>query len=510
MLPGNSQGPFVTIMASVDSVPTPAAQAEPPFAAEGLLARVLQNSFWLFNSSVLVRLLNLARSILLARLLMPEDFGLFGLASSIIGFTLVFGDVGIGLSLLYRRDPEDEYKSTAFWMNLTLSSLLLGAVTIASPLLSSIYARRELIPILVVLATAFWCQVAAVVHRNLLRRELRFRALAAVDAVASAVSFGVAVALASWGGGVWAFVLSLLTGNVVSLVLLWWSSGWSPTWRWSRSASKEIGIFSGWYLGAVLASYLAVGFDKLLIGKWLGMADLGHYVIAYDFSIVLSTVFTAPLLQAIVPELTQLREEPAKFWTLYSDYCRLAALVLAPVFGIVWVSAGDIFPLVFGAKWMASVLPFQFLATFMLLRSILGDSFAATGRYDLSVRLSLGLFVFGVFGIWFSVRYGVNAVAAVVSLVCVFAYIVALRMTSGSLRIYGVILRNSFPFAIAAVFSTLVGSGAREMCKGFPEPKYWMAVVPALFMLASYAALTRRSLRGVIALWRAPTRAGAG
>jgi PST family polysaccharide transporter len=481
-------------MAPVDSVPATNAPTEVPSSAQGLLPRVLQNSFWLFNSSAVVRLLNLARSIILARLLVPEDFGLFGLASSIIGFTLVFGDVGIGLSLLYRRDPEDDYKSTAFWMNATLASLLLGAVAIASPLLSSLYARRELIPILIVLATAFWCQIAAVVHRNLLRRELRFRALAAVEAAVSVVSFVVAAALAFWGGGVWAFVLSLLAGNTLSLILLWWVSGWSPAWRWSRAASKEIGVFSGWYLTATLVFYLAFSLDRLLIGKFLGLQYLGWYVLAADMSIALVSAFTAPLQNALLPELAALRENPPRFWDAYLSVSRAAACLVAPLIFAAILVAPVLLPAVFGAKWALSIDVFRIFAAYILLRSVIGDPFGAWGRYDLSFRLGLKLVAFSAVGIVLAMRWGIEGVAGTIAALSLTAVLVAVYQTGSRSALVGLIKNCLPPILLAAATAFLAWGAWRLAERILPPAPLVLALAAAALHLTAYVVFYNRQL----------------
>jgi len=209
-----------------------------------LLPRILHGTFWMLNSNLFGRVLSLARGVILARLLFPDDFGLFNLANVVIGFTAMFSDIGAGAFLVYSQDEVQEHVDTAFWANLGIASLLGGVVLVSAPVMARIYHRRDLIPVLMVLAISLWVQIVTTVHRNLVRRELRFRALAIVDALIALCTFLAAVALA-WGGyGVWAFVLSGLIANVISAFLLFYIYPWYPRFRFfPRFVSRAGAIF---------------------------------------------------------------------------------------------------------------------------------------------------------------------------------------------------------------------------------------------------------------------------
>jgi len=457
-----------------------------------ILPRVLRNSFWLFNSSVVVRLLNLGRTILLARLLLPEDFGLFGLANSVIGFTAIFGDVGIGTSLIYQHEMDRRYQNTAFWMNFAVISLLLIALIVAAPLVSSIYTRPELRLVLIVLAIAFWVQVVGVVHRNLLRRQLRFGALAITEVVASIASFSVAVALAWHGKGVWAFVCALLAANIASFLSIWILSRWTPRWEWSHAALKDIGVFSGWYLAAAIVHYFAYGLDRFLVGKFLGFAVLGPYVLANDLSLALLGSTLLPIAQSSIPELATLRIHPAKFWTSYLQFSRLTALLGFLIALGVLVATPVLLPAVFGPNWKASVVPFQIFVAWIYVRAALGDPCTALGRYDLSFRIGLGLLVFGSALIPVALHFGVSWVAVVVSLISLAGVMVSVVLTSSARQLLD-LLRAISPFATVATIGATIGLLAGMLAhRGAPGAYVPLVILVAAVWAGSYALLFRR------------------
>src|SRR5579884_2912561 len=165
--------------------PTPAPAAEdgetPASVPQRHFSLALRNMLWLTSGSVVSRLLGLARGILLARLLTPFDFGVYGLAGSVVGVKERFADIGAGNFLVYRPDEIEQHVETTFWVNLALSSLLLIALAAAAPLLAGVYRQPLLMPALVLLGLGAWARVNASIHQNLLRSEARFRALAIID-----------------------------------------------------------------------------------------------------------------------------------------------------------------------------------------------------------------------------------------------------------------------------------------------------------------------------------------
>ena len=183
---------------------------------EALLTRVLRGSFWMLNSNLFGRALNLARGVILARLLVPDDFGLFG--SGDRGHRVhchvcrcrrrripgLFPGLRRG-ARRYRFLGQPGHRHAAC-----------GVVLGSAPLFARLYHRHDLVPVLAVLAVSLWLQTATTVHRNLVRRSLRFRALAIVDGLLGLATFLIAVALAWWHYGVWSFVLSTLAGSALS------------------------------------------------------------------------------------------------------------------------------------------------------------------------------------------------------------------------------------------------------------------------------------------------------
>lgn len=460
-----------------------------------LLPRILHGTFWMLNSNMFARVLSLTRGVILARLLVPDDFGLFNLATVVIGFTAMFGDVGAGAFLVYSQDAVAEHVDTAFWANLGVASLLGGIVLASAPVMARIYHRRDLVPVLAVLAISLWVQIVTTVHRNLVRRELRFRALAIVDAVIALCTFLAAVGLA-WGGyGVWAFVLSGLIGNVISAFLLFYVYAWVPRWRFSHVSFRALAPFSGWYVGQALAWYLVLNVDNLMVGKFLGIDSLGIYGLAYNYSLLPVSLVGITLGNVVFAELPRLYSDPPKFWSAFFMSSRLMTGLVCPLAAAIVIGAPDIFPLLFGPKWVSAIVPFQILAVYGAVRCVWMDPFSALGKFRLSCFLALATLCTSAAGIYIALPYGKAGVAFAVLITVGAAHVATLLVVSQSLRLWFRGLRNAAPYFLTAAVATMVAALVRRgFASEISDRKELLALVSLTTLFAIYGAVFYKQL----------------
>jgi len=480
----------------------PGVSALPSQLPRELLPRMLRGSFWMLNSSLLTRVLNLARGVILARLLVPDDFGLFGLASVVIGFTAMFSDVGAGAFLVYCQDGVDEHVDTAFWANLGIATLLAACVLVTAPFVARVYHRRDLIPVLAVLALSLWLQMATTVHRNLVRRALRFRALAMVDSIITLATFVVAVVLAWRGYGVWAFVLSTLAGNALSVFLLVYVYSWLPRWRFSAISFRALLPFSGWYVGQAIAWYLVFNVDNLMVGKFLGIDALGIYGLAYNYSLIPVVLIGNSLGNVVYAELPRFYSDPPRFWSAFFMTSRLLNVLVCPIAAAIVVSAPDLFPMLFGPKWVSAIVPFQILAVYGALRCVWMDPFACWGKFQPSFWLGLGTLALSASAIYVALPYGKNGVAVAVLITVGLAHVSALLVISRSFQIWMRGLRNAAPYFLVAASAALVAEAARlGFASEISNRRELLALVSLTTLFVIYGGFFYKEMRGYIQSW---------
>jgi len=450
----------------------------------------------MLNSNVFGRALNLARGVILARLLVPDDFGLFGLATVVIGFTAMFSDVGAGAFLVYSQDQIETHVDTAFWANLGIATLLGLGILGAAPSLARFYHRQDLVPVLAVLALSLWMQMAATVHRNLVRRELRFRSLALIDGLVSLTAFMTAVALAWRGYGVWSFVLSTLLGSTICAFLLFCIYGWVPRLRFSQNSFRALAPFSGWYVGQALVWYLVLNVDNLMVGKFLGMEALGVYGLAYNYALLPITFIGNSFGNVILAELPRLYSAPQRFWSAYFTSSKLMAALVCPIAAALVIGAPDVFSLLFGPKWTSAILPFQILAVYGAIRGLWMDPFGSLGKFKQGFWTGFAALSLSGLAIYVALPYGKVGVALAVLVSVGATHMVALYVVSGSLEIWLRGFRNSAPYFFTAVVAAFIATGARY---GFAltvsHRKELLALVSLTTLFGIYGAVFSRQLQ---------------
>jgi O-antigen/teichoic acid export membrane protein len=467
-----------------------------PSPPDDLLPRLLRGTFWTLNSNVFGRALNLARGVILARLLVPDDFGLFGLATVTIGFTAMFSDVGAGVFLVYSQDRIETHVDTAFWANLGIATLLGLGILGAAPFLARFYHRPDLVPVLAVLALSLWIQTAATVHRNLVRRELRFRSLALIDGLVSLAAFMIAVALAWRGYGVWSFVLSTLLSSTICAILLFWISGWMPRLRFSRNSFRALAPFSGWYVGQALVWYLVLNVDNLMVGKFLGIEALGIYGLAYNYALLPITFIGNSFGNVILAELPRLYSAPQRFWSAYFISSEPMTALICPIAAALVIGTPDVFPLLFGPKWTSGILPFQILAVYGAIRGLWMDPFSSLGKFQRGFWTGLTALLLSGFTIYLALPYGKAGVAVAVLVAVGTTHIASLYVVSGSLEVWLRGLRNSAPYFFTAVVAALLATGARhEFALRVSHRKELLALVSLTTLFGIYGAIFSRQLR---------------
>lgn len=472
-----------------------------------LVGRILGNSLWILTSSAGVRGLNLSKSLILAWLLAPDDFGVFGIAMVVTGLALMLGDMGAGVFLIYDKDAE-LHASSAFWFNLAIGGLLGALVNLAAPIVARVYQRPELIGMLAILSVSVCLEVTASVPRNLLGRRLRFRAMALVDLAANLALFLVAVGLAWGGAGVWSFAWSTLVGQAITLALLHSAAGWMPRSGPAVASLRAIGSFSGWYVMASFVWYLALSLDKILIGKYLAVSALGVYSLASMYAMLPVSLVATPLGQVVLPEFARLHDDPVGFWAFFDRISKLLVGAVAPLAFTLIVVAPQLFELVLAPKWRDGVFPFQALLAYTVLRCLWLNPFSALGRFDLALWHGAGTCVVTAIAMWFSLDYGINGVAVVV-LVCIgLSHVTALFVASRSVRRVAAVLAVVTPHLLGAGIPAAVTWLLLDLVGDAALGRGGAIVVASLLILGTYAVIFRHWLRELCRVFRPGIPAG--
>ncbi len=380
-----------------------------------LRKKTVTGSVWAVGNVAFRRLINFVVFAALARLLLPEDFGLIAYAGVVIAISETLVDQGLGVAITQREDLGQRHINAAFWMNVVAGALFAAGIYASSGWLAVTFRAPDLGPILQALCIVLVLRAAIVVQTALLRRNFRFKAIAGVS-VASSVSGGVVVIVAALQGlGVWSLVLQQITQAAVELVLVSSITRWVPRLSFDWAAAKELASFSMNVLGASLLTVVSRRFDDFLIGFVLGSEALGYYTIAYRVLQLGTQLLVSSTNQVALSSFSRLQGDRQRLKDAFLTALRLSATVAAPAFVGLSALAPQFIENVFGPGWDPSVPVLRLLALVGIRFSLNyyhSSVYFAVGRPDIRTKVLLVHTVANVIAFLIAVRYGIVAVAA--------------------------------------------------------------------------------------------------
>ncbi|MGB9776540.1 MAG: oligosaccharide flippase family protein [Anaerolineae bacterium] len=347
--------------------------------------RAIRGSIYTVGASLVTLTLGFLRSVLLARLLLPEHFGLVALALFYIGLAAQLRGLGLDMALIHRQDADELFLRTYFSLRLGLDLLAFGLLLALAPLLQWAYPQMPgLAVVLVVLIFVYFLSSLSQVQETLIRKNLAFPQLAATDVAASVMMTVVAPLLAWQGWGVWALVAEQLSGIGVRFLLTWGPfRQWKPGLGWDRKTARWFWEYGRPTWVASNLSYLLDRFDDFWIGTALGKVPLGLYSRAYEFAHYPRRVLANPLVTVFTPVFARLQNDRLRLSQAFfrSAYIILrSGFLVAGAFGLVMP---EFIHYVIGDKWLPMLWTFRLMLIYTVLDPILllvGGLLLAVGR----------------------------------------------------------------------------------------------------------------------------------
>ncbi|MGH7571511.1 MAG: lipopolysaccharide biosynthesis protein [Gemmatimonadota bacterium] len=389
-----------------------------------LRAAALRGTVWSAIQQLGDRGLRVPVYLILARLLSPQAFGLIALASAYVDFLQLFRNQGISAALVQRERLLPEHLDSAFWGGI-VQGLAMGALAfVTAGLFASMARQPELELIVRWMSVAFVLSALSSVQDSILRRELRFRALAVRSVIGQAVAGVVAITAALRGLGVWSLVLMLLVYQGANVLLLWRASRWRPRWRFSWKLYRELLAFGVGMLGLSLVRFARARADNFLIGVGLGAAALGYYSIAHQVVGGLGALVTGSVWPVLWSTLTRLQRERDRLARAIRQATEMLGLATWPIYVGLAAVAPFAVPAILGDRWIPSVPVLAAVSlgaiAFHLVTSPL-TAIVALGRTGWRVWAEVITAVGTLGAILIALPWGIEAVA--------WAYAIALFLT---------------------------------------------------------------------------------
>ncbi len=417
-----------------------------------LRTAAVQGMLWVGGDQLGRRVVDQVFAIILVRLLSPRDFGIVALAAVFTTLLRMFGNMGLGASIVQRQEVDEEYLSTAFWANL-VAGVTLTAVAAAAGGVVGRWLHEPIVGlVLIVLSLRFLITAGAATQLAIIMRRMDYRTLSLRNVVSTLAGGLIGVTMAYRGMGVWSLVGQELGMITLGTVLLYRATHWRPKLRFSMEKFRDLWSFGGQLQLSSLFNYLVRNMDNLLVGRYLGSTALGFYALGYN-------IFLAPLNdigllnRVMFSALSRLQGDEARLKRGFLRVTEYATMAVLPMMVGLSLVAPLVVVVIFGQKWLQSVPVIRLLtlAGFLqLMMTFAPTALQSAGRADLRLQLSILSVVLYLPAFGIGLRWGIAGVAG--------GYLVATAILAPILfrfvaRVMGLTLREVW----GAVYASVIG-----------------------------------------------------
>ena len=425
---------------------------------------------WSIAEKVGSMLLQMVVSIVVARLLVPEDFGVMAILTFFTALALVMVDSGFSQTLIRKESPSSEDYRSVFAFNIAVSVVLYGILVAVAPAVARYYELPVIADIAPVLFLLLPINALCVIQNTIFTREFRFRLLSQATFTASLVAGVVAIAMALAGCGVWSLVGQRIATLAVKTLILWFRSDWRPSFHFSMKPVREMAPFSFRLLTTDLISSIYNNISQMFIGKIYSADALGFFNQAQKFKDLPLTSAMQSVQSVTYPALSQIGDQREKFAESYRQVLMVVAFMLFPVMVGITAVAEDLFALLLGEKWMPTVPYLQILCLtglFQPLAMIAYNVLKVKSNGAIILRLEIAKKTLMTLILALTIPHSIKAVAwgLVAMTFCEFAinFIASMRYTSlGIWRVVRTLLPTMIITAVMFVGVVLVGDAMSD------------------------------------------------
>ncbi|PWB24408.1 lipopolysaccharide biosynthesis protein [Flavobacterium sp. HTF] len=411
--------------------------------------------FWSAVDKFAVQIGQFIVSVVLARILLPEDFGLIGMLAIFIALSQTFIESGLGIGLIQRQVRSDIDFSTVFVFNLVVSSFFYLLLFFSAPFIAIFFNQPQLTDLVRVLGLSLFLNAIAIVQKTKLTIAIDFKSIAKSNVIAVFVGGLCGVLAAINGYGVWSLVIQSLVGALASSITLWFLSKWSPSILFSKKSFESLFRYGSKILLAGLYAQLLNNVYNICLGKFYPTASLGYYTRAKSFADLSAGTIVSVIQQATFPVLTTVQNDKEKLVSIYSRMIRMSAFLIIPLMTLIALLAKPIVILLLTEKWISLIPLLQwmvFARIFLPMSAINMNLLNAVGRSDLYLKVDLSKLPLIILAMIITIPLGVKAIIIGHVITSAMAFIINAYLP-GKLYGYGAIsqLKDMLPVFVATV-----------------------------------------------------------
>ncbi len=403
-------------------------------ATDSLKQKAASGMMWSAIQKYSTMAIGFISSIILARLLTPEDYGAIGMLAIFMSLAEVFIDAGFGSALIQKKKPTQADYSTVFYFNIVMSVVLYLVLFFCAPAIARFYRMPILSKILRIQGLILFIYAFNIIQRNQIRKNLLFKKLSTITIVTSVVSLIVTIVLAYRGCGVWALVTQNFIGALIPCVFFWVTTNWHPTREYSWKSFKELFGFGAYMFLTHLLDTFSQRITGLLVGRWYDSGTMGYYTKASETKKQATMSITGVMIQTTYPLYSSVQDDTERLINMVKRITSTLAYLTVPMLCLLMLIAKPLFILLFSERWLPAVPYFQLLCVGGMadcLLSVNQQTIAAIGKSKVFFTWSVvkqcvaiglqvgGIIVWGIWGLlvgkvlssWFSYFVNISLVS---------------------------------------------------------------------------------------------------
>lgn len=361
-------------------------------AGEDLRNKAKRGFVWNTVERLVTNGIQFILTVILARLLSPDDYGIIAMPAIFLAIAQVFIDSGFANALIRKPDLNEKDLSTAFYFNVIVGVVAYLLLFVTSPLIATFFNTPILSQLLKVTALVVFLNSLGIVQQAVLTKKMDFKSQAVISAISTFVSGVLGVWMAYSGYGVWALVLQQVSAALLRVVMLWGYGRWKPLWIWSKESFGYLWNFGSKVIIIGLLDTIYNNVYAFVIGKKYNAKDLGNYTRAQQFADLPINNINSIVQKVTLPLLSEIQDDDTRLSSIYLRLIEMSSLLVVPLMFGLAAMANPLIIALLGKEWEGCVLLFQILciARFWTpFNAINVNLLQVKGRTDLLLKLEI-------------------------------------------------------------------------------------------------------------------------
>ncbi|MHB8481162.1 MAG: lipopolysaccharide biosynthesis protein [Nitrospiria bacterium] len=379
-----------------------------------IVKNAVKSGIWYAAFRLITQIFSWLITIIVARLLEPEDYGLMSMASILTGYVEVFSELGLGAAIIQRKNITQKELSSNFWFSIGLGCLFATLSFFLAYPTAWVFREQRVVPITQIISMLFIIGAVMVVPYNILQRELRFKTIGLVNFLAVVISSSSMLFMAYRGFGVWTLINGTIILRMATVLLVMKVSKWKPDIHFQWSEVRSFLSFGLYVAGSRSFFYFFQRADVLIVGRLLGTQSLGYYSLALQLASTPTNRIISMVNQVLFPVFSRFQDDLIKKQGLYLRMTKYIALFVVPLFlsGAIW--GDEIIRTMLDQKWIPLIFLFKIFClaqVFASFSSINGIVHSSEGKLRRVLGFSVIHFLLMSVSYFIAARYTLNAMA---------------------------------------------------------------------------------------------------